>query len=224
MGAIFNCTVELGCAACHVVARCAISQRKPQNSGSHTGGKPKTPDPARAGIVRDAFALYVTASYTPDSLALEMYGRGATSRRGRPISRTTWAYMLKNRFYAGELQLPGTKDVLPGIHEPLVSIETFERVQVLLRRRRRPRFAVRHHFGYRGLLRCACGKPMIGEHQKGHVYYRCHRCPGMCLREERVPEMLDRGLFAIFGGGCAENPEDLSRTSRFESNQGCAQN
>lgn len=40
---------------------------------------------------------------------------------------------------------------------------------------------------FRGLFRCSlCDRLLTGEHQKGHVYYRCHTktCQTKCFREE----------------------------------------
>jgi hypothetical protein len=49
----------------------------------------------------------------------------------------------------------------------------------------------RHVFQFRRMLACAaCHYSLIGERQKGHVYYRCHsrQCTGTSIREEMAEQ------------------------------------
>jgi hypothetical protein len=70
----------------------------------------------------------------------------------------------------------------------------FDRVQLVLQ----GKFAARsqiHDFPFRRILNCGyCGYALIGERQKGHVYYRCHTkaCLTKAVREEGIePKFLN---------------------------------
>lgn len=55
----------------------------------------------------------------------------------------------------------------------------------------------RHNFTFRRLITCSgCGHSLIGERQKGHVYYRCQvkNCPMKCVREGAVEAVLEHAL------------------------------
>src|SRR5688500_6192202 len=52
-----------------------------------------------------------------------------------------------------------------------------------------------HDFTLRGRFRCSlCTRPLVGERQKGHVYYRCHTraCPTRGFREEQLETAMLR--------------------------------
>ena len=104
--------------------------------------------------------------------------------------------MLRRKFYMGLIEMKGTKTIYKGIHEPIVPVSLFERVQDVLDGKLSAR-PVKHTFLFRKLITCAsCGYSLIGELQKGHVYYRCHSilCPRNTIREDE----LNRRLMQIF--------------------------
>jgi DNA invertase Pin-like site-specific DNA recombinase len=162
-------------------------------------GKPKVPDPDRAPHVRQAFGLYDTGRFGLIELADEMYRRGLRNRNGRKVTRNGLSTILNNPFFCGLIRLKKTSETFPGIHEPLIPVALFERVQGRLHGRTH-RKITRHDFVFRQLLTCGeCGKRLRGELQKGHVYYRCHTrgCPTNCIREEVVDEAVRKELRRI---------------------------
>ncbi len=155
-------------------------------------GKPKQPDPAKAGLVRHGFELYSTARYTLDTLAEELYRRGLRNRTGGWLSRNGLSILLNNPFYMGLIRLRRTGEMFPGIHEPLISKALFERVQEVLAGKVHAKVR-RHDFLFRRLLTCRyCRRVLVGESQKGHTYYRCHTggCVTKAIREEAVADAL----------------------------------
>ncbi len=155
-------------------------------------GKPKVPDLTRAPQVRQAFEQYDTGRFSLLDLVDEMYRRGLRNRNGRRVTRNGLSTILNNSFYCGLIRLRKTGETFPGIHEPLIPVALFERVQDRLHGRTH-RKVTRHDFIFRQLLTCGeCGKRLRGELQKGHVYYRCHTrsCPTKCIREEVVDEAV----------------------------------
>lgn len=151
-------------------------------------GKPKELDPARAPFVKKAFELYGGGRYNLDNLIEEMYQLGLRNRNGGKVTRTGMSVILNNPFYIGMIRLRRTEETFLGCHQPLIAKSLFDRVQKILDGRLNTR-SQKHHYLLRRLVTCKlCGYSLIGETQKGHVYYRCHTksCPTFCVREETV--------------------------------------
>jgi site-specific DNA recombinase len=151
-------------------------------------GKPKIVDPQKGPLVRTAFELYATGQFNLHTLSEELYRRGLRTRKGRQVNRSEWSFLLNNPFYMGLMRIAKTGEVFPGIHQPLISRTLFDRVRsVLLGKTNVGTF--RHAYLFRRLLTCTvCAYALVGERQKGHVYYRCHsqECSGTSLREDVV--------------------------------------
>jgi DNA invertase Pin-like site-specific DNA recombinase len=169
------------------------------NAGAATA---KTVDPVRAPLVVEAFERYASGAYTLRSLRPVMAERGLATRGGRPLAKSYLASMLANPFYIGVIRLRSGETFL-GRHPALISSDLFERVQAVLEGRTTPR-TQKHFFPYRGVVRCDCGRMLTGERQKGHVYYRCHGCRRVSIKETRL-HAATAELFALVHLG----PEEL---------------
>ncbi|MBU6400340.1 MAG: recombinase family protein, partial [Verrucomicrobia bacterium] len=159
-------------------------------------GNPKEIDPVRGPLVRRAFELYATGRYTLETLGAELFRRGLRNRRGGAVTRNGWSKLLNNPFYICLIHLNRTGETFPGAHAPLIPKAIFDRVQEVLAGKYGARSS-RHDFSFRRLLTCArCGYSLIGERQKGHVYYRCHTiaCPTTGVREEAADAALRQAL------------------------------
>lgn len=158
-------------------------------------GKPKEPDPQKAPLVKRAFEFYDTRKYNFDSLLAELTRLGLHNKRGGKLSRTGLSTLLNNPFYIGLIRLKKTKETFLGSHQPLISKSLFGQVQDILEGKTNTR-AIKYSFTFRRLLTCSlCKYSLIGEKQKGHVYYRCHtkNCPTTGIREELIEtEILKR--------------------------------
>ncbi len=158
----------------------------------------KTIDPIKGPMVKLAFELYGSGQYSLHSLRHELARRGYTRDNGQPYSKGCLEAFLANPFYAGIIRIKRTGEVFEGAHEPLISTELFERV-VAIRAGKSGKKTTRHNHLFRGLFRCGqCGRSMIPERQKGHVYYRCQfpGCPGNCVREECLGAAVEQVLAA----------------------------
>ena len=159
-------------------------------------GKPKALDPVKAPLIRRAFQLYATGSWTLKDLCGELYRSGLRNRRGGAVSKTGLSTILNSPFYIGIIRLLSTGETFRGIHEPLIAKSLFDRVQLVLQGKATAKAQV-HDFLFRRILKCgACGYTLIGERQKGHVYYRCHTsgCPTTGVREEGVDAVFSQVL------------------------------
>lgn len=162
-------------------------------------GKPKTIDPERGPLMRIAFELYATGKYTQIALAEKLYRMGLRSKNGKPIQKNFLGRMLRNPFYMGLIHIEKTGQSFMGAHQPLISKQLFDRVQFALSGNL-PLQRTKHEFRFQKLLRCKlCGRSLIAERQKGHVYYRCQTksCPTKGIREEPVEQVVIEKLKAI---------------------------
>lgn len=92
------------------------------------------PDEKYAPLVRRAFEL-VTAGLQKKTEVLRILAEeGFTTPKGEPLTTQTLYRLLRNPLYAGWITLPSDSSVEPahGLYEPLVTQETFDRVQTIL--------------------------------------------------------------------------------------------
>lgn len=127
---------------------------------SNEEGKP-VPHPKNAEGLRAAFEAYSTGRYSDKQIAnlLNRLGYRTTGNWGeRLFTKDTVNRILKNVFYLGKTKYKG--EVLPGVHEPLISQELFDKCQeVRLSRALKPR--------------------ALGEKKRVYVFSgiaRCHEC------------------------------------------------
>ncbi|MEL7127908.1 MAG: recombinase family protein [Pseudomonadota bacterium] len=151
-------------------------------------GKPKTPCPAKAPLIKAAFDLYSSGQFSINSLQLEMERRGLRNHIEKPVTKHGIETILRNPFYTGQIQIERTGEVYDGVHQPLISVRLFQRVQDI-KAGKAGKKVTRHNHLYRGLFQCAlCSRAMIPERQKTFVYYRCQTkdCPKNIIREDRL--------------------------------------
>ena len=164
------------------------------------GGKRKIPDPIRGPLVTEAFELYASGQYTLRALREELYQRGLRNRLGAKVEVNTLAKVLRNPFYTGIIYMRRSGETYAGLHTPLVVPSIFRQVQDRLDGKTSAKI-IRHDFLFRRMIACAyCRYHLIGERQKGHVYYRCHtpRCLTRGLREEVVEEVVRSRLTPLY--------------------------
>lgn len=111
---------------------------------------------------------------------------------GLKCSRNNFWKLLHNPVYCGIVTVPQTKteeiQFVKGVHDPLITEELFNDVQLLLNSKRRhhgTRQKLNHLFPLRGFLHCPwCGKRLTGSISTGGStksrYYHCttSKCPG----------------------------------------------
>ncbi len=135
-------------------------------------------------LIRKMYELMLTGTYSTKQIAIiardEWGFRTPQKKRigGVPLALSSTYKILTNPFYAGIIVWSG--QTYPGKHDPVVSIDDFERVQELLGRPGRPR-PQRHAFAFTGMIRCGvCGLMVTAEHKinrfgSRYVYYHCTR-------------------------------------------------
>jgi hypothetical protein len=145
-------------------------------------------DPERFSLVRKMWDLMLTGNYTPPkilAIANDEWGyRTRKSKRmgGNPMSRSGIYAVFTNLFYAGIIEVNGLQ--YEGTYERMITLEEYDRVQVLLGRKGRPR-PKNHEFAFTGSIRCGvCGCLYTAETKQKllksgeiheHTYYHCTR-------------------------------------------------
>lgn len=142
------------------------------------------PDPDQRHLIAKMFDMYASGNYSVRQIALEMEKLGLKNKQGNPVNLSKIDDVLKDSFYYGVMN---TKDgPYPHRHEPIISHETFERVQkVRLSRSQKPFQTVAKPFIFRGLITCGnCHCLVTPEIKKEkYIYYSCTNAKKICQRD-----------------------------------------
>ncbi len=171
------------------------------NTTASDGKKVIEPNPELAPVITRLFELYATGQYSLKALTIAAHADGLVyPKSGNPVPVSTVHMILRNRLYTGLFQWNGK--LHQGKHEPLISIELWERVQgVLTGRNAVPTHPLGNEFAFSGLMTCTdCGCAVVAEIKKGkYVYYHCtgHANKGRggyadCRRKYVREEVLDQ--------------------------------
>ena len=157
-------------------------------------------DPQKGPLVRRLFETYASGRSSMQQLRILAYEWGLTTRQNSLLAKSMIETMLRNPFYYGHMRING--ELYEGIHAPLISKETFDQVQAVLKHRGRPHTQKKHYYPFVGLATChSCGCSITAERQKGHVYYRCTKKRDACsepyVREESIAEQARAAIEAV---------------------------
>ena len=160
------------------------------------------PDKIKSRIIQKAFEEYSQGKHTLESLGKRLAEFSLVSKNGTPLAKATIQRMLTNLAYIGLIQQKG--ETYEGKYQPIISRETFEKVQKVLKERAKPRKSKkRHDFPFVGLLHCGeCGGMITAQFSHGnggiYRYYRCTKKFGKCsqryLREDLLVGQLKNYL------------------------------
>ena len=142
-------------------------------------------DPDRGPLMVWAFEAYATGQWTIRTLLDELTTRGLTSvptatKPGKPLGTANLQRLLRHPYYMGIVRYRGV--LYPGKHEPLVTPETWQRVQEVLASNNIAGDKQREHNHYlKGSIYCgACGSRLVVSHAKNRhgTVYRYFICLG----------------------------------------------
>ena len=125
------------------------------------------PHPFHSKIVKRAFEEFATGKYTYESLADFLAELGVETKNRTPLGKASIWRMLSNRAYLGLTKHKG--EYFEGSFEAILSPAIFEAVQVVLKRKAKPRKSKElHNFPFRGLLTCGeCKCAITGQNAVG---------------------------------------------------------
>ena len=160
-------------------------------------------DPERAPLIRYAFERYATGRVTLVQLLDDLTARGLRTREtpkrpSKPLQRSRLHALLTNPYYKGIVRHRGME--FEGRHEPLVSAQLFEQVQVVLRAHAHGEKQRTHHHYLKGSVYCArChGRLSVMEAKGTYLYFFCitrHRlgtCDQRFMPAEKVEDAVSR--------------------------------
>jgi site-specific DNA recombinase len=182
------------------------------------GGKPKVPDPERAPFIRLAFELYTSGKFSLHALSDELHKRGLRSNTGKKVGANRLAEILRNRFYIGIIRIKRSGESYDGVHQAIVSKSLFDRAQDVLNGKL-TKGPLTHDFLFRRMITCAhCKYRLVGERQKGTVYYRCYtrNWPTLSVREDVVEAAIQSHLVP-FGFTTEESAELKERAASMRT-------
>jgi site-specific DNA recombinase len=126
-----------------------------RNVAGPGGKKIIASDPDVAPIVSKLFEWYATGQYALKEVARKARDAGFIYRRtGANVPVSAVHSILRNRLYTGQFEWNGK--LIQGRHQPLVSVELWERVQCILDGRNVSKAKRgKHDFAFSGLIACA---------------------------------------------------------------------
>ena len=140
-------------------------------------------DETKAPYVLKAFTLYASGLHTMKSVSEELSRQGFSDKNGKPYPIRKIEHILKNVVYTGKIKYgkndDGTDRIIQGVHEPIIPLSLFQKVEALRRNNGQP-YATHTDKIYSKLIRCTCGCYLTGYHSKGahnsgdYIYYKCH--------------------------------------------------
>ena len=139
------------------------------------GRREITKDPERFELVNRMWEMMLSGNYTPPRIAhIANASWGFKTPYGRPLPRSSIYNLFTNPFYYGWFEYPkGTGNWYKGSHEPMITQEEYDRVQLLLGRKGKPRIK-RHCFDFTGLIRCGeCGAMVTAEEKNQIICSKC---------------------------------------------------
>lgn len=151
-------------------------------------------DPERFDMVKRMWTMMLSGTYSAPQIrkiANEVWGfktkvihkRNSVRAGNRPMGPNQIYRIFNNLFYAG--WLVHENETSKGNHEPMVTLDQFDYVQMLLKEKGKPRTDT-FEYAYTGLMVCGeCGCAINGKHRRkfivssqsyfDYIYYHCNR-------------------------------------------------
>ena len=173
-----------------------------------------------ADVVRLVFDLYTKEGLTPGRIAQRLNEMGVPAPRGESWKKDTIRVMVRNRHYIGQVYFNKIKHtpvlengvvvtkrlmqpedeviIAPGLHDPIIDMETWEKAQELVARNPRVKHTYPLNNPLSGILKCEkCGRAMlIHPYKKATDRYECRTRP-RCYKSVQVPQLMDAVIFAL---------------------------
>ncbi len=164
-------------------------------------------DPVRGPLMQWAFEEYATGQWSMRTLLTELTARGLDSvatrqQPSKPLVLSNFHRLLRHPYYKGTVRYRGVE--YEGKHPPLVSIETWDRVQAVLDAQNVSGEKQRDHHHYlKGSVYCGqCGSRLAvsknrGRRGKVYEYFIClgrkdrrTTCTQQAIRIEATEELV----------------------------------
>jgi site-specific DNA recombinase len=172
------------------------------------------PDPERFPIIKKAWGLLLSDNYSAAEirriLTRDYHLRTRPTKKylSKELSESGIYRIFTNPFYCGFFNYNG--QLYKGGHEPMITEGEFDRAQLLLGKKGRPRPKTQR-FPFTGLMRCSCGCMITAEektkrYKNGtttrYVYYRCTKksntkCVEKYIEAKELERQIEDHLYKI---------------------------
>lgn len=144
-------------------------------------------DPERFYLVQKGLKEYAKGQLTIKRLT-DFYNQwGLKTRTGLPMRKQLTERILTDKYYAGILTDPWTGEKHKGLHESMITLDEYDRIQYIKTRNSNvkniPHLVLHPDFPLRRFVRCPCGEKMTGawhtgRNNKKYPSYNCYnsRC------------------------------------------------
>jgi site-specific DNA recombinase len=102
--------------------------KRPKKSSKRVT-EPDIFDEPRASLLRRGMQLYSEGNTSLSELERLSESWGLLSRTGKPLRKQRWSEILEDSYYTGTLTDPWDGTKYQGAHEPLISTETYNKIQ-----------------------------------------------------------------------------------------------
>ena len=171
------------------------------------GEKEIHPDPERFTLVSKAWELVLSGMTVPQVLeetkAMGLKTPATRSKSEKFLSLNGLYNLFRNPFYYGYFKWSG--ELFEGKHEPMITVDEFEKVQDFIAGRSRPKTR-KYNFPYTGMIQCGyCGAQITAAPKdktrtdgsiNHRVYYRCTKrkagikCNQKSIRKESLEDQM----------------------------------
>lgn len=161
-------------------------------------------DNKRFIIVQSSLKKVASGQMRPVEALQYANARGLTTKKGKPISSSTFYRMLTEHFYYGRFEFPkGSGNWFDGKHKKAITEEEFNLIQKYRGKKDAPR-PQKHLFPYTGMMKCGeCGcsiivDPKVKVQKNGNKheyhYYRCTKSKGECSQKYLEVKKMEKQL------------------------------
>ncbi len=191
-------------------------------------------DPDRSPVIIEMFEKVAHQAYTGRDIRRWLEDIGFESKHGNKLGLSHIYRTLQNPFFYGEFKYPKTNPTMhKGKHQPLISKELFDQVQVQMAAAPRAPYGSKE-FGFTRILKCGACKTGVTaeEHVKKikatgeirrYIYYHCGRANDLDCIEPYIREadLMDELLGLIDKleldeiGAQEQFKEELERYHKF---------
>ena len=160
------------------------------------GHKIHVPDPDKVPFAKKMFDLYATGNYSLRRLTQMLNEAGMRSSHGAKVAKSRIALYLSDPFYIGKICW--NDQTTPGNQETFISLEVFNKVQLILKGKTTPKYR-KHSYLFQSLLHCTeCRGLITWESSKGYIYGHCNHYRG-CTQTVWFKEPdIEKQILAVF--------------------------
>lgn len=149
-------------------------------------------DVTEAKIIGKAFKEFAEGRHSLATISQRMALWGMHSKFGNPLCKASVLRILTNPLYLGLIHMHG--EIHEGKFDPIVDKTTFEKVQVELKSKSKPRKQKpEHNFPFTGLIKCKeCGGMISAQYAKKgkYIYYRCSKRMGVKCSQPYIQDVF----------------------------------